>query len=103
MTAVEAHLADLPADSPAGRAVRWVLDQTARRGEGLTLDEVAKVHESMPDDFDFDQYRSGFGWLADQVGDDFVIDSIDTTDALVTRLRITSANGRTWAWSFTIS
>jgi hypothetical protein len=89
-------------ETPAGAAARWFMGWTRRRGQGLTL---AETHEALEvgDDFDFEQYRDGFGWVADRLGQDFVVESIDANDPCAIDAVLVGEGGRRWQWGLTVS
>lgn len=90
-------------DTPASRAASWALGHVVRRGAGLTLDDVVSAHESVPEDFDLENYRGDYVWIADQLGDGCTVEAVDVSDPSVVRSIMVSPSGRRWEWNVTVS
>jgi hypothetical protein len=89
-------------ETPAGAAARWFMGWARRRGQGLTLLETQEALE-VGDDFDFDQYRDGFGWVADRLGPTFVVESLDASDPFSIDAVLVGDGGRRWQWGLQVS
>lgn len=79
--------------------MHWV----RRRGVDLTLEEVTRAHHELSDQFGFDRYRDGFGWVADQLGDPFAVESIEAADPLHLSAVLVAPTGRRWEWVATVA
>lgn len=102
MATVEDTIESRLPESPAGVAVKWFIGWTRRRGVGLTLEE-AEAALVTDDGFNFEQYRDGFGWVADQLGDDFTVESVEADDPFAVDTVLVTATGRRWSLALAVS
>ena len=90
--------------TPAGEKARWLMTWTRRRGLGLTLEETEQAWATLPERFAFERYRDGFGWVADQLGEGFTVESITVDDPLeVVAVVVSAASGRRLEWWVRVS
>lgn len=83
--------------------MRWLLAWTSRRGEGLSEAEVRDRLDGLGDDFDVEQYRGSFGWMADQLGDPVTVESVGVETDHRWEAVVVSPSGRRWQWTVEVT